>query len=345
MAIVCGIMACGLFFLCAPFKVPYSITVPGKIVPSREWVVIQSLDGILSSAKYDNVMNYSESCGSMQVNRGDQAFFRFHRDVMARDAVSAGDTIGSVYSYDLEFMNVQLRGELGIAIATLALYESGEKEPLIREARFKLDYAEKQADQQKKDVARLRKLSQKEMIPPAEMERQETALRLYELQAETARATLNSVETGYKKEQIDLERAHIQDLRDQIALLEKRLRYSHLVSPISGRLVHTTASDTVAIVQDIGRYVVVMPVRWRDRGLLYNGEKVGIQIEGLKTKPVCEITHISDDIWMFGGSQYVRVAAILEDSTHVFSPGLAAKCTISCRPVGLLHYLTLYFGQ
>ncbi len=189
----------------------------------------------------------------------------------------------------------------------LALYESGEKEPLVREARFKLDYAEMQVEQQKKEIARLNRLAEKSMIPPAEMERQETALKLYEIKVETAKAALNTLETGYKKEQIDLEHAHIQALRDQIEVLEKRLAYSHIIAPITGRLVHSTASDTLAIVQDTARYVVVLPVKWRDRNLLKLHEKVTVRIEGLRARPVCEVSHISTDVWMMGGSHLVRL--------------------------------------
>ncbi len=344
-ALAGGIALFGMMILFLPFKLPYSITVPGKIVPAREWVVVQSRDGILSSVMYDNVMNYSESSGSMQVNRGDQSFFRFQRDAIASGSVAAGDTIGSVYSYDLELMRAQLKGELGTALAMLALYESGEKEPLVREARFKLDYAEMQVEQQKKEIARLNRLAEKSMIPPAEMERQETALKLYEIKVETAKAALNTLETGYKKEQIDLEHAHIQALRDQIEVLEKRLAYSHIIAPITGRLVHSTASDTLAIVQDTARYVVVLPVKWRDRNLLKLHEKVTVRIEGLRARPVCEVSHISTDVWMMGGSHLVRVAAILDDTVRELSPGLGARCSIACQPVGLFQYLILYFGQ
>ncbi len=345
LTVIGGIALFGMVVMYLPFSIPCSLSVPGKIVPIREWVVVQSRDGILSSVLYENANNYAENFGSMQVNRGDQSFFRFRREAIDGDSVAAGDTLGSVYSYDLEFMHAQLKGELGTALATLALYESGEKEPMIREARFKLEYAEKQVDQQKKEIKRLNRLADKEMIPPAEMERQETALKLYEIQVETAKAALNTLETGYKKEQIDLEHAHIRALRDQIAVLEKRLSFSQIVAPVSGRLTHFTASDTLAIVQDTSRYVVVLPVKWSDRTLVEKGAKVTVSVDGVRKKQVCTVSHIGSDVWMMGGSHLVRAAAVLDDTAGELSPGLGARCTISCRPVGLFRYLVLYFGQ
>ena len=282
-------------FLFLPIRIPYTMHAPGKIQPWKEWVLVRSDDGILSATIMNHQLDFAESCGNTQTDRGDQASFRFHPAVMTRESVSAGDTIGFVYSYDVEFEWAQLKGELRTEMATLALYEAGEKESLVREARLKFDYAKKQVEQQRREIARLHSLAEKSMIPEAEMEREQTELQLFEIQANTAEAALNSVQTGYKKEQIDVTRARIQSLREEIYVMEKRMRYSTILTPIDGRVFRTAGSDTLAVIQDTTRYVLVLPVKWKDRKLLLPNQKVTITVDGIDIPVAGRIERVGND--------------------------------------------------
>lgn len=334
-----------VIILFSPLKIPYTINVPGKIVPLKEWILIRSQDGILSSSIFNNILDFAESYGNTQADRGDQTSFRFHPDMVSRESVSVGDTIGFVYSFDVEFKWAQLKGELGTEQATLKLYESGEKESLVREARFRLDYARKQAEQQRREIERLKSLQDKSMIPPADWEREQTKLQLYEIQVNTAEASLNSVETGLKKEQIDLVRSRIHALQEEIYVMEKRMRFSTILTPLSGRLVRFAGSDTLAIVQDTSHYVVLMPVKWKDRHNLRLHKNVSIKVDGLNIQPTGMIEHVSNNVFVINGSHIMSAAAVVEDSIHDLAPGLIAQCSINCQPVRLYEYLLMYFRQ
>ncbi|MCE5250846.1 HlyD family secretion protein [bacterium] len=328
-----------------PVKIPYSIEAPGKIVPLKEWILVRGEDGLLSATLYNNVLNLPESYSITHVERGDHVTFRLNEKLMSCESVAAGDTVGFVNSHNVELQWAQLRGELSTELATLKLYETGDKESLVREARFQLDYAQKQVEHQKTEISRLVSLAEKKMIPEADMEREETTLRLLEINTDIAKARLITAQTGSKKEQNDLVRARITALRDEIDVLEKRLRLSTITSPISGRLVRFSRSDTLAVVQCDTRYAVVFPARWEDRTDIVPHQRVRLSVEGLETQPEGEIEHLCQNVFVVNGRQLLRVAAVIEEGTTELSPGVIANCSVICPPVRLYEYILRYFGQ
>lgn len=326
-----------------PVKVPLTIKTPGKILPCKEWILIKGQDGVITSLICNNMLDFAESSGNTQTERGDQESFRFHPDMIMKETVSAGDTVGLIYSYEVELKWAQLKGELAIEEASLKLYESGEKEPMVREALLKLDYAKKQAEQQKNEIGRISSLAEKSMIAPAVMEREQTKLQLYEIQVNTMEAALNSVETGYKKEQTDLIKTRIRTLKEEISVMKKRIGFSTITTPISGRIVRFAGSDTLAIVQDTTSYALVLPVEWNDRKYILQKQMIKLKAEGISFQPTGKIEHIGNKLCMINGKNFIRAAALMEDCPHTIVPGLIVQCSILCSKVSLVEYLIRYF--
>lgn len=331
--------------LLLPMTVPYCISVPGKIMPEREWILVRAEDGLLSSSVHNNILDFAESRGNSVAERGDQASFRFHPDMLTREAVTAEDTIGFVYSYEVEYKWAQLKGELETEIAALRLSEAGEKEPLVREARHKLEYAEKQAEQQEREVARLDALAEKEMIPPAEIERARNTLQLFEIQVNAEQAALDALETGSRKEETALARTRIAALEREIYVMEKRMRFSTILTPIPGRLVRFAESDTLAIVQDTSRYIAVFPVKWKDRAMIRPGRRLRLKCEGRNIHASGRIEHTGGTVVFMNGQHLMRVAAVIDEGVGELSPGLVVTCSVACPRVRLHEYLLLYLRQ
>jgi hypothetical protein len=329
-----------LFF---PVKIPLTIKTPGKILPGKEWILIKGQDGVITSITCNNILDFAESSGNTQTERGDQESFRFHPNMIMKETVSAGDTVGLIYSYEVELQWAQLTGELAIEEASLRLYESGEKEPMIREALLKLDYAKKQAEQQNKEIERISSLAEKSMIAPAVMEREQTKLQLYEIQVNTAEAALNSVETGYKKEQTDLIKARIHTLKESISVMKKRMNFSTITTPISGRIVRFAGSDTLAIVQDTTSFALVLPVEWYDRKYISQNQIIRLKAEGICSPLIAKIEHIGNNLCMINGKNFIRGAALIDGCSQPIVPGLIVQCSILCRKVSLVEYLLRYF--
>ncbi|MBN1290770.1 MAG: hypothetical protein JXB48_02945 [Candidatus Latescibacteria bacterium] len=279
------------------------------------------------------------------IERGDYVNFKLHPAVVTGNFIAAGDTVGLVRSQVIELQRTQLQGELETELASLELYKTGEKESIIREAEFHLDYTRKQVEQQRREVARLQSLALKEMTPAADLERADTNLKLYEIQVDEAEAHLHTMKSGYKQQQIDWVLSRIHALQNEIIVLEKRLQASTMISPISGHVVCYSSCDTLAVIQDISRYVVVFPIKCKNRKYIEEKQNMILKLNGTKDSLTGTIERMSPMISSVNGKQMSGGTAVFEDEMKRLVPGMIVKCSISCPPVNpnefLWRFLTL----
>ena len=339
------LLVIGIALLLLPIKVPYSIDVLGKIMPLKEWVLVRGPDGYLISTLYDHMQGSIESYAVRHVERGDHVTFKLHPAMVAGASVAAGDTVGLIYSNEVERQWAELRGELATEMASLRLNRTGQKESVIREAQLCLIHAKEQAEQQRKEVARLQPLFDKKLISEADFEIAETTLRLYEIQMDIAEAQLQTVQTGVREEQMDWVRSRIGALQEEIEILEKRLSASTLTAPIAGRVVRFFLGDTLAVVQDTTSYVVVLPMKWKDRNHIALKQQVELKIDGVFDGLTGTIEQVGNTAQVLNGEQVFGVKAIIEDEKMNLASGLIARCSISCAPVRPYEYLRRFFTQ
>lgn len=332
-----------LFLL--PIEVPYSIEVPGRIVPLKEWVLVRGQDGRLISALYNHLLGTTEGYEVTHVDRGDHVTFKLHPAMVDGKSVAIGDTVSLIYSNEVERQWAHLKGELATELASLTLNSTGEKESVIREAQLRLAHAQKQAEQQRKEVARLQGLFDKKLIPEADFEVAETTLRLYEIQMNIAEAQLQTVQTGVREEQTDWVHSRIAALREEIEILEKRIHASTLTSPIAGRVACFFSGDTLAVVQDTTGYVVVLPVKWKDRKKIALKQQVELKIDGVFDGLTGTIEHVGSMAHVVNGEQVFGIKAIIVADRRNLASGLIARCAISCAPVSPYEYLRSIFTQ
>ena len=322
-----------------PIELPYSIEVPGRIVSLKEWVLVRGQDGRLVSTLYDNALGTVESYAVTQVDRGDHVVFKLHPAMVAGASVATGDTVGRIYSNEVDRQLTRLRGELSTERASLRLSRTGEKESVIEEAQLRLLHARKQREQQREEVTRLQALAERKFISDVDMEIAETALRLYEIQVDIAEAQVRTVQTGVREEHVDWVRSRVTALQEEIEMLEKRLAASTLTSPIAGRVPRSFSSDTLAVIQDTTGYVVVLPVKWKDRDHIELKQPVELRLGGFGHSLVGTIESMGNRVHVINGQQIFGVVAIVEAEKGKLAPGLIVRCAVSCAPVRPFEYL------
>lgn len=341
---VMTIILCFLLVMFLPLDVPYNLEVPGVILSEKEWIIVRNQDGSLIATLHDNLHSTVESYMVNDVENGDRLTFTMYPFLADGVTVAMGDTIGSIVSSEIEYRLAELKGELAAEEATLKLYDSGEKEPLVNEARLQLEYARKQVEQQTREVARLKNLADKRMIPEADMEREETTLRLYEIQATIEEARIRALTTGSKKEQIEQIQARIEALRRDIDVLQRRADSSVLCSPISGFVTCSTTSDTLAVVYGSDSYVVVMPINWKERNNVSIDNPIELTLDGLDVKPSGAIKHIDKTAVLLNGCNVLRTAAVIDRESEELSNGLYARCQVRCPALPVKQYVIKYLG-
>ncbi|MCX6151171.1 MAG: HlyD family secretion protein [Ignavibacteriales bacterium] len=329
--------------LLLPIKIPYSIKSPGKILSSKEWIVSRGADGRLITVLKDNKLGVSRNYSVSQFERGDAIQFSLRPNIANGSAINFTDTVASIYSNEIERQFVQLKGELEVAKASLATYETGEKQSVIKEEKERLEFMKKQAVEQKKVFQRLEALYQKKLVSEEEYEVSKGTSELNEINISIAEAHLQSVQTGVKKEQVDFIRSQIISLQKEISILQKRFNDYILISQISGVASRAMDGDTLLIVADTTEYIVLIPVKWEDRNYIAINQKVYLKPPDSGIKQDATLIRIDKSIHQLNGGQLFLVTAQLNSKLIDLLPGLMIQCSIECDPVRPIEYLRRMF--
>lgn len=322
-----------------PMKIPYSIEVPGRMMPIREWILTTGENGQLRATLYDHIPGTMRTYSVTQFERGDVMRFTLHPAIRPGASVATGDTVGVIYSNKTEHQLAQLTGALSTAMASLNLYRSGEKESVIREAQQRLAHAREQAEEQRKILERLRMLYERDFISEQEIEIAESTLGLYDIHVTIAEAQLQTVQTGSKEEQIDLVCSRIRALKEEMNTVRKRLEHLTLISPLSGVVFRFFSGDTLVAMGDTAAYVVVMPVKWKDRRYLTSKQEVTLNVDGLHSSLHGTLLQLGRVVQVLNGQQVLWATAIVKPNAEGLAPGLIVRCSISCEPVRPIQYL------
>ncbi len=326
-----------VLLLVLPAEMASAIRVPGKIVPRFEWSLVHGERGPLLAVQRDHLRDAVESFESVDFDRGDKVSFRLQPELRA--GVSIGDTIGAYHSAELQRQVVQLRGQLESEIAALAVYEVGEKAADIEEAQLVLDYRQTQLDWHEREMTRLRSLREQGLVPAADFEAAENELALRRVKVGIARASLQSMATGAKAQEVDWRQVRVRALRAELDLLQQRLDESFILSPLAGHFSAGAAADTLAVVRDTTSYIALMPVRWRDRMYVAVGGEVEFEVEGTDRRLRGHIAQIGEQIQLVNGEQFLPVKAHIEPGSAALVAGLIVRCSIGTAPVGRWEYI------
>lgn len=325
-----------LFFL--PIKIPYSITVTGKILPSREWIVSKS-DGILITMLSDNKTGLNRNYAVSEFIRGDAIQFVVDDDLVSGNAVSINDTVGAIYSNEVSRMISELDGELQTARKTLEMYLTGEKEGVVEEVESRLAYMKKQAEENKKLFIRKKAQFEANVISEEEFELYKGTSELSDINVIMTEAQLRTVKTGVKQQEVDYVRAQISSLQNQLDILNQRNKNFTLLSQVTGIARRIASGDTLLIISDTSEYIVYMSVIWEDRDLLFTGQDIFISFPKASVTPEARLLRVEHAVYNINGKQVSMATALINKNVKELVPGLMVECEIECDPLTPREFL------
>ncbi len=334
---VAVLLFAGSFLLPDSFEI--SIETPGKVLPNKEWRLVRTGDGALAATLQDNLNGTVDAYAINRFERGDAVQFTLNADIFDDRYISVGDTIGTIYSSEIQLRLTELQGELAAREAALRFFVAGEKPALIEEAQQAVVRAESRAKEHENILARQRKLHEQQVISDEELEAAISLQQVYEADVAIAEAQLKARETGARKEQIDLTNAEVDALRASIVALQERLQYQTISAPLSGYVARSFAADTLVTIRDTTSFLVLMPVNWKDRSRLKEGATVHVEIPEIELTVGGELLDIGDSIHRVNGEQVVPVLAEVKGHYPDILPGILVQTAIQCCEVGLLAYL------
>jgi hypothetical protein len=326
-----------LLIVLVPLQLPYKITTAGKILPAKSWIVSKGNSGQLISFLNNREKGIIDNYSVKEFERGDDINLLLNPDMSIGKHIAENDTIGFIYSNELEKQIALLKSEINVARASLELNIAGEKESIIKEAEENMNYYLTQASEQKKILGRQKALYQKNLISKEEYELTLNQAELNDISIAIARARLESVSTGAKKEQIELINNEIKSLQKQIEVLQKRYTSNYLISPISGVVSNFSAGDTLFTISDNSSFVVVMPVKLSDISFIHNNSEIEFKQSKSSEKLKGNIIFIDNSAMKLNSDQIVfAVASVRADSKMAY--GLLTECVIDGGSISLYEH-------
>jgi HlyD family secretion protein len=160
--------------------------------------------------------------------------------IVTERAVSEGGTVtqGQIVarlddSEQIQQVAVQ-RAEVAAAAAALADLEAGSRPQEIASANATVESAAAEAKRAEVEFERQRELRDSRTISAREFEVAETALAVAQARASEAGERLKLLVEGPRTETINQARARLEQSRAALALAERRLEFTKLVSPLTG---------------------------------------------------------------------------------------------------------------
>lgn len=338
-AVIVAILLFLLFFM--PITVKHDISGVARVIPAKEWLVQRANDGSLISSVKNYRSGYTENYFAVPVQRGDALQFNINPALTSKREIAKGDTIGFIRSNEIERRLAELKGNLRIASSSLAFYQSGEKEALIKQARSSDKLSREKADLQKRLFERQQMLYKKDLVSKEDIEIAESANRISQLEAELAVARLQTATTGAKPEQVRIVLAEIQRYESEIAVLEDRLDLYSLRSTINGNVYKSYAADTLLLVGE-DKLLLMMPIPWSERQSVQLDARVTLTNEGTQT---ARIIRLDSNPEILNGEQVFTAIAELEESSDDLAPYLFSHCNIEAAEIPVEAYLKKLIGR
>ncbi len=341
--IIIALIILTIIVIFLPIKYPSSINSKGKLLPHKTWLISKETDGRLTTELIDNVTGLNNEFSVTQFERGDAVQFKFNLDLISSGQVKQGDTIGYVISNEIEKDIEKLKGELNTARALLNVQASSEKESVIEEEKSKLVFAEKELEEQTKIYERKKQLFDRDLISRQEYEADEARYELAKININIAKERLRSVQSGAKAEEIDYASTQISTIENEISVLQKRYESNNIVSPIAGNVTRSFSSDTLLIINDVNKSVVLIPIKWHASGKIKTKQQVIVSSPNINESLSGKVFSIGNSVKTLNGMQYIMVTAFFDDAISELKPGLLVDCTIQVGEQTALEILTDFF--
>ena len=310
----------------------------GTITCAHQWVLTKGTDGRLVATTFNYETGLSEGY-RVSGDPGSSVHFSINPALAPGQVVAIGDTLGSLYSSEIQERLIALNGQLAAARSALAVNASGQKEAIVNEAEQRLAFAQRRHNEQQAILARSRKLFSAGLISQEEHEAVETENNRRMDEITIAEANLEAARTGAKPEQIELSQAHIVALETEIEALKKRAATYTLTAPISGQIFPTFSDNTLLMISDPTKYVALVAVKASDCARISATRTPELVMQGFSKTIRGTVVAVGREAETLQGQNVVIATALLSGCPQDVMPGMLAKCRIECTRTTAAEWL------
>lgn len=314
------------------------ISTVSEVYPLERWILTKgNSDQIISSLidySYGNRTNYNLH----QFERGEHASFYFNPNKFGDKFIQKGDTVLSIHSTSISERIIDAEGQLEIAEYDLKSKSSGEKYELIKEAELRIKYADEKINELNVLLEREKVLFEKGLSSKQDYETSLWILELQKIEKSISELQLENLNTGVKKEEIDLIESRIRAAKSKLKYLKENENNMHFVAPISGFVGNTFSSDTLLLVTNDEYVILNTPVAVGDISLLNRGETINFSFDDNFIYKG-EIVSISREVKYLNSKQVVEILIKVENSDGKLLPGMLKQSNLILKEITFFEYL------
>lgn len=321
-----------------PVRFPYVVTTYATITPAQKWVLARASNGQLVENLFNFRSGMNEGFRASTFNPGSSVNFSLHSTLQAGQAIAAGDTVGSVFSSEVQERLVALQGQLSAARSLLLVTSTGQKAAIVNESEQRLQFARRRSAEHQSIEARTQKLFAAQLIAEGEFDRVRSEANALRDEITIAAANLEAARTGAKPEQLNLVHANIAALQSEVESVRRRAASHTVTAPISGTLTATYSSDTLLTIS-APEYIALLPVKWSDYRRVAASPRARLRIDGLASAPVYgTLLAMNRELHILNGNEVVIATALLDPTSTTVMAGMLVRCRIECAPVTAVEY-------
>jgi len=343
-AIVGIVVFCLVAFslLISGIKVPHSLNIFAEVHPLQKWQIVKGTDGQLTSSLIDYETGFSNAFGVTQFQRGESMVFSFAEAMKNKKEIIAGDSIGVIRSSDVEENIVRLEGELSVAKAELEANKTGEKQPLITEAKNRLEFAKAKLGQKKDTFLRNEQLYKKGFLPQESYETDLWEIKQLEIEISIYQSQLDAITSGLKPETLKLLDSKIIALTNELESLKKRSKNFVVISPISGKVNRSFSSDTILSIINLDKIVMNVPLKIAYRNSLKEGNSISVRFINYPDAFQAQVLSLSNEVKMLNNEQVIVATILINNSGKLLLPGMITQGTVKLGAISIWDYFTNY---
>ncbi len=333
-------------FLLISIKVPHKIKTPCRFLSQAEWSLQLNQTEKFLSRYTENFGTLNDQFDLLQFDRLDFVKFRLNPGFQIGQWVEQDDSLGMIYSSENHLRLADLSSRLLSLQAELRSVQSGEKAAVIEEAEKAFEYAQEQLSAFKPEFERKKELRQRHLISEQDFEQAQATFKLYQINTELHKARLEAVRTGEKKEQIQIIRAQVNGLCEQIKLLEKKISNETIVTPIPGVITSPRDSTMLCRVEKVDTLVCFIPVAEHELKYVEKGQRINIQSNSADIDlSACTVDEIGNRVYIINTQPTFIVKSLLQNPRLAIHSGSTGSAEIIGPSISILELLKNTFAR
>jgi hypothetical protein len=332
-----------LIILMLIIKFPYNIKVPCQIVGQKEWALIQVEPDKILNKTFDNKEDKTVSFTLLQFARED--FVKFKQYPTDENWIDKDDPIANIVSLDNQISMANLAGELEKAHDNLSIASVGEKQALLEEAERSLELANIQFSAYEPQYLRNKELYENNLISSSEWEITRAMYDGYQSNIALQEARLEVVRTGEKNEIVRYMKDHVEQLKSQVQLMDKKMAMGDLRAPFSGLISYPSQDSIICLIENVDSLLCKLPVTAPDRKYLESGQEITIRLFENNEAQQAEIINIGHRSKFINGIPSYIITGYINSVSDEILPGMSGIAEIQCAKITLIEHIFRSFNK